>query len=133
MLPPNHQLKKVGLCHLPTALEPLDRLSEALGGPRIWIKRDDCTGLSLGGNKVRKLEYVLQEAVASGADILLTMGAIQSNHVRQTAAAAAKAGLKCRAILGEWVDYQTPSYLHSGNRILDDLLGLQVIAANPEM
>lgn len=119
------------LCELPTPMTPLSRFSDWLGGPTIWIKRDDLTGLALGGNKARKLEYVLIEAQQEGADTLLTIGALQSNHVRQTAAAAASAGLRCRALLGQWVDYQEPSYLRSGNRLLDELLGLEVIEADP--
>ena len=89
----------VSLAHLPTPLEPLDRLSEALGGPRIWVKRDDATGLAMGGNKVRKLEYLLADAVDQGADVVLTTGATQSNHCRQTAAAAARLGLRCELLL----------------------------------
>ena len=88
---------RVRLAHLPTPLEPLPRLSEALG-VEIWIKRDDCTGLAGGGNKTRKLECLLGEAMEQEADTLVTQGAVQSNHVRQTAAAAAAHGLKCEVI-----------------------------------
>ena len=77
---------QVKLCHSPTTLEPLEQLSEFLGGPEIWIKRDDCTGLATGGNKTRKLEFLLGEALKQGGDILVTQGAVQSNHARQTAA-----------------------------------------------
>ena len=73
----------VKLCHRPTALEPLKRLSKILGGPEIWIKRDDCTGLSTGGNKTRKLEYLVGDSLKNGADTLVTQGAVQSNHARQ--------------------------------------------------
>lgn len=73
---------RVRLAHLPTPLEPLKRLSEVLGGPEIWIKRDDCTGLSTGGNKTRKLEFLVADAIAKGADTLVTQGATQSNHAR---------------------------------------------------
>src|SRR3954464_5515075 len=87
------------LAHLPTPLEPLARLSQELGGPEIWIKRDDCTGMSSGGNKTRKLEFLMAEAKAEGADIVLTQGATQSNHARQTAAFAARMGLDCHILL----------------------------------
>lgn len=87
---------RVALAHRPTPLEALPRLSDRLGGPRILVKRDDCTGLAGGGNKSRQLEYLLGDALSQGADTLITHGAIQSNHVRQTAAAAAKLGLRCR-------------------------------------
>ncbi|HXL99347.1 MAG TPA: pyridoxal-phosphate dependent enzyme, partial [Rhizomicrobium sp.] len=87
---------RVTLAHLPTPLEPMERLSRHLAkdraGPRLWIKRDDCTGLSSGGNKTRKLEFLMGEARAQGADTIVTQGATQSNHARQTAAAAAKLG-----------------------------------------
>jgi len=123
---------RVPLCHLPTALQPLDRLSKELGGPRLWIKRDDCTGLSLGGNKSRKLEYVLPEVISSGADTLITIGAMQSNHVRQTIAAGVKCGLESWVVLGNWVGYEQPSYLKSGNRLLDDVLGAKVFEADAD-
>jgi len=90
---------RVRLGHLPTPLEPLARLSAHLGGPTLWIKRDDCTGLATGGNKTRKLEFLVADALAQGADTLITLGARQSNHARQTAAAAAKLGLKCVLVL----------------------------------
>ena len=77
----------------------MERLSKHLGGPRLWIKRDDCTGLSTGGNKTRKLEFLLGDAAAKGADTLITQGATQSNHARQTAAAAAKFGMACHLLL----------------------------------
>ena len=90
---------RVRLGHLPTPLEPMDRLSAHLGGPRIWIKRDDCTGLSSGGNKTRKLEYLMADALDKNATCVITQGATQSNHARQTAAAAAKLGLACHVLL----------------------------------
>ena len=86
------------LAHLPTPLEPMERLTEHLGGPRLWVKRDDLTGLGLGGNKVRKLEFVLPDAIAQDADVLVTAGVAQSNSVRQIAAGAARAGLDCHVI-----------------------------------
>ena len=85
---------KASLALLPTPLHPIQNFGAHLGGPELWIKRDDLTGLEGGGNKTRKLEYLVGDAIASGADMLVTVGAIQSNHTRQTAAAAAKAGLK---------------------------------------
>ena len=81
---------RIRLAHLPTPLEPLPRLSEALGGPSIWVKRDDCTGLGGGGNKTRKLEFLMAAARQQGADTVITPGTVQSNHARQTAAAAAR-------------------------------------------
>ena len=81
------------LAHLPTPLEPATGLTRALGGPEIWIKRDDCTGLATGGNKTRKLEFLMGAARAEGAHGVMTFGALQSNHARQTAAAAARLGL----------------------------------------
>ncbi|MFN7619106.1 MAG: pyridoxal-phosphate dependent enzyme, partial [bacterium] len=89
---------RIRLAHLPTPLEPLPRLSEALG-VEIWIKRDDCTGLASGGNKTPTLEYLMAEALAQKADVVLTQGATQSNHARQTAAIAAKLGLTCEILL----------------------------------
>jgi L-cysteate sulfo-lyase len=86
---------RISLGHFPTPLEPMGNLTALLGGPRLWVKRDDCTGLSSGGNKTRKLEYLMAEAIAQGANVVITQGATQSNHARQTAAAAAKLGMKC--------------------------------------
>ena len=114
---------RVFLAHLPTPLERLDRLSNELGGPEIWIKRDDCTGLSTGGNKTRKLEFLMAEAMAEGADIVLTQGATQSNHARQTAAAAAKLGLDCHILLEDRTGYNEPNYRLNGNVLLDVLHG----------
>ncbi|MFN3724354.1 MAG: D-cysteine desulfhydrase [Paracoccaceae bacterium] len=110
------------LGHFPTPLERLDRLTAALGGPEIWIKRDDCTGLASGGNKTRKLEFLVAEALAQGADTLVTQGATQSNHVRQTAAAAARAGLACHALLERRVTNQGADYETAGNVLLDQMM-----------
>ncbi len=99
----------------------MPRMSEALAGPRLWIKRDDCTGLAGGGNKTRKLEYLLAEALDAGADSVLTTGAIQSNHARQTAAAAAKLGLECHLLLEEEVNRTDADYGGSGNLLIDRL------------
>ena len=93
------KLPRFQLAQLPTPVEKLERLSRALGGPELLIKRDDQTGLAFGGNKTRKLEFLIGQALEQGADTLITAGAAQSNHCRQTAAAAAKAGLKCELIL----------------------------------
>lgn len=110
------------LCHLPTPLEPAPRLGAwASGASRpidLWIKRDDLTGLALGGNKVRKLEYLIGQALADGCDTLLTAGAAQSNHCRQTAAAAAHVGLWCHLALGG-----EPPARAEGNLLLDRLFG----------
>ena len=117
---------RIRLAHLPTPLEPMPRLTKALGGPELWIKRDDCTGLSTGGNKTRKLEYLMAEAVAAGADIVLTQGATQSNHARQTAAAAAKLGMDCHLILEDRTGYNEPNYRRNGNVLLDVLHGATI-------
>ncbi|MEM9270806.1 MAG: pyridoxal-phosphate dependent enzyme, partial [Pseudomonadota bacterium] len=117
---------RVALGHLPTPLEPMDRLSEVLGGPRLWVKRDDCTGLSTGGNKTRKLEFLMAEAQAQGADTIVTQGATQSNHARQTAAAAAKLGMACHILLEDRTGSNTPEYTLNGNVLLDRLHGATV-------
>ena len=109
--------------HSPTPLEPLSRLSTHLGGPTILAKRDDCTGLALGGNKTRKLEFILGEAIAAGADTLVTAGGVQSNHCRQTAAAAARHGLKCELVLSRNVASNHPEYDRTGNVLLDRIFG----------
>ena len=114
---------RVSLAHLPTRLEILPRLSEHLGGPEIWVKRDDCTGLATGGNKTRKLEFSMGEALELGADTVITVGAVQSNHVRQTAAAACKLGLKCEVLLEHRVTNPTELYRSSGNVLLDRIFG----------
>lgn len=111
------------LAHLPTPLEKLERLSKELGGPEIWIKRDDCTGLSTGGNKTRKLEFLMAEAELQGADIVITQGATQSNHARQTAAFAAKMGMGCHVLLEDRTGSNDANYNHNGNVLLDHLHG----------
>lgn len=113
---------RVNLCHRPTPLEPLERLSKALGGPRVLVKRDDCTGLAIGGNKTRKLEFLLGDALEHKADTLITVGATQSNHVRQTAAAAARFGLACEVVLERRLDGMGVEYEEGGNVLLDKLL-----------
>ena len=117
---------RIRITHGPTALEPMHRLTAALGGPNLWIKRDDCTGLATGGNKTRKLEYLVADAVQHGADTLITQGATQSNHARQTAAIAAKMGMECHIILEDRTGYRHADYQHSGNVFLDHLYGAHV-------
>ena len=124
-------LPRLPLAHLPTPLEPLSRLRAALQAenpdrpvPLLWVKRDDQTGLASGGNKTRKLEYLLAEALAEDAGVVLTVGAPQSNHCRQTAAAAARAGLRCVLVLGG-----NAPRLEGGNLLLDRLLGAEIVWA----
>ncbi len=115
-------IPRLHFAHLPTPIEPLPRLSAALGGPTLLVKRDDQTGLAFGGNKTRKLEFLVAEAQAQGADLLITAGALQSNHCRQTAAAAARFGFACTLVLvGE------PPARVSANLLLDRLLGAQIV------
>jgi L-cysteate sulfo-lyase len=112
---------RFSLAQLPTPIEELKSLSRELGGPEILIKRDDQTGLALGGNKTRKLEFLVGQALEQGADTLVTAGAAQSNHCRQTAAAAARAGLRCELLLNG-----TRPELPNGNLLLDELLGARI-------
>ncbi len=114
-------LPRCSLGFFPTPLVEMRRLSRRLGGPRLWIKRDDLTGLAFGGNKTRKLEFLLAEAAAQGCDAVLTAGAAQSNHCRQTAAGAAALGLSCHLALGG-----PPADVANGNLLLDDLLGATI-------
>lgn len=114
---------RLHLAHLPTPLEPMERLSKELGGPKLWIKRDDCTGVSTGGNKTRKLEFLFAEAEAQGADMVMTQGATQSNHARQTAAFAAKLGMECHILLEDRTGYNNANYNDNGNVLLDHLHG----------
>ncbi len=115
---------RVSIAHLPTPLEFLPRLTAHLGGPQLWVKRDDQTGLALGGNKTRKLEFLVAEALAQRADTLVTCGAAQSNHARQTAAAAARFGLACTLVLRG-----VPPSQAQGNLLLDQLLGAEIVWA----
>ena len=112
---------RFSLAQLPTPIEELKSLSRELGGPELLIKRDDQTGLALGGNKTRKLEFLVGQALEQGADTLVTAGAAQSNHCRQTAAAAARAGLRCELLLNG-----TKPELPNGNLLLDELLGARI-------
>jgi L-cysteate sulfo-lyase len=123
------------LGHFPTALEPMERLTAHLRRqhpqvPELWIKRDDCTGLATGGNKTRKLEFLVGEAIGQQADVLITQGATQSNHARQTAAAAARAGLDCKILL-EQRQVRDEEYERSGNVLLDELLGAEIVDRLP--
>jgi L-cysteate sulfo-lyase len=122
---------RLELGFLPTPLVPLERLSARLGGPRLWLKRDDCTGLATGGNKTRKLEYLLADALRQQADVIVTFGAVQSNHARQTAAACAVAGLPCHLVLARKVPWPHPQYDRAGNVLLDRLLGASVRMVEP--
>ena len=117
------EFPSVPLCHQPTPLEFMPRMSESLGGPRLWIKRDDCTGLATGGNKTRKLEFLIADAIEKGADMVVTQGAVQSNHVRQTAAAACKFGLDCHALLERRVPDRATDYETTGNVLFDQMFG----------
>jgi 1-aminocyclopropane-1-carboxylate deaminase len=108
-------------------MHPLERLSDHLGGARVWAKRDDCnSGLAFGGNKIRKLEYLVAEAIAERCDTLVSIGGVQSNHTRQVAAAAAKAGLKCVLVQESWVDWPDVTYDRVGNILLSRLMGADV-------
>ena len=112
----------------PSPLEPLPRLSAHLGGKvEIWAKRDDCNaGLAFGGNKTRKLEYLVPDALAQGCDTLVSIGGVQSNHTRQVAAVAAKLGLKCVLVQESWVDWPDSLYDRVGNILLSRLMGAEV-------
>src|ERR1043165_5983848 len=117
-----NQISRLHFAHLPTAIEELPRLSESLGGPRILIKRDDQTGLAFGGNKTRKLEFLIAEALDQGARTLISGGALQSNHCRQTAAAASRFGLGCTLVLTGQMPNQP-----SANLLLDQMFGAEIV------
>jgi D-cysteine desulfhydrase family pyridoxal phosphate-dependent enzyme len=121
-------LSREPLAHLPTKIESLSRLTKDLDGPELLIKRDDQTGLAFGGNKTRKLEYLMAQALAEGADLVLTAGADQSNHCRQTAAAAARCGLDCTLVLVEPAPETS-----TANLFLDKLLGADLIWTEKDM
>ncbi|MEM8976930.1 MAG: D-cysteine desulfhydrase [Pseudomonadota bacterium] len=118
-----NRFPRVHLCHQPTPIEPMERMTKYLGGPKLFIKRDDCTGLASGGNKTRKLEFLVGDALDQGADMLVTQGAVQSNHVRQTAAAACRVGLKCHGLLEQRLADAPENYNANGNVLLDELFG----------
>jgi 1-aminocyclopropane-1-carboxylate deaminase len=112
-------------------VHPLERLSAYLGGPAIWAKREDCnSGLAFGGNKTRKLEYLVPDALAQGADTLVSIGGVQSNHTRQVAAVAARLGLKARLVQEHWVDWPDPGYERVGNIQLSRIMGADVRLAD---
>ncbi len=119
---------RLRFAQLPTPLHPLPRLTAHLAGPQLWIKRDDLTGLPGGGNKTRKLEFVVADALRAGADTLVTVGAVQSNHTRQTAAAAVRAGLRCVLLHNGWAPEPGPAYRDVGNVLLSDVLGAELYA-----
>src|SRR4051812_49685948 len=107
----------------PSPVHPLDRLSDHLGGARVWAKREDCnSGLAYGGNKTRKLEYLAADALAKGADTLVSIGGVQSNHTRQVAAVAARLGLKCVLVQEHWVDWPDVVYDKVGNILLSRIM-----------
>src|SRR6187431_3489905 len=111
----------------PSPVHPLDRLSAHLGGAEVWAKREDVnSGLAFGGNKTRKLEYIVPDALAQGADTLVSIGGFQSNHTRQVAAVAAKLGLGCRLVQEKWVDWGDPVNDRVGNILLSRIMGADV-------
>ena len=119
-------IPRLKFAHLPTPIEAMPRLTAAHRGPQLWIKRDDQTGLAFGGNKTRKLEFLVAEAQAHGAQTLITAGAVQSNHCRQVAAAAARFGFDCILVLSG----EKPTTI-TGNLLLDQLLGAEIVWAEP--
>ncbi len=121
------KFERIKLGHFPTPIEHLKNVSEHLDGPNIFIKRDDCTGLATGGNKTRKLEFLIPDAIKNKAELIVTVGAIQSNHARQTAAACSLKGLKCLIILEQRLKDPPDSYMNSGNFFLNKLLGAEVM------
>lgn len=120
------KLPRVQFAHLPTPLEPMENLSKKFGGPRLFVKRDDCTGVAMGGNKARQADFYFGEAVKSGADTAVTTGAIQSNHARMTCAYARKLGMACELQLEHRVAGKGHTYLNSGNILIDRLLGARI-------
>src|SRR4029077_17570059 len=122
-----HDFPRHRLTFGPSPVHPLDRLSDHLGGPRIWAKREDCnSGLAYGGNKTRKLEYLIPDALSQGADTLVSIGGVQSNHTRQVAAVAAKAGLKAVLVQESWVDWPDAVNDKVGNILLSRIMGADV-------
>ena len=120
------KFKRIKLGHFPTPIEHLKNISEYLGGPNIFIKRDDCTGLATGGNKTRKLEFLIPDAIKNKAELVVTVGAVQSNHARQTAAACTLVGLKCLIIFEQRLKDAPQAYMKSGNVFLDKLFGADI-------
>ena len=118
---------RVPLLFGPSPIHPLDRLTAHLGGARLWAKRDDCnSGIAFGGNKTRKLEYLVADALATGCDTLVSIGGVQSNHTRQVAAVAARLGLKCVLVQESWVDWPDVTYDRVGNILMSRLCGADV-------
>jgi len=120
------KFKRIKLGHFPTPIEHLKNISQFLDGPNIFIKRDDCTGLATGGNKTRKLEFLMPDAINKKAELVITIGAVQSNHARQTAAACTLMGLKCLIILEQRLKNPPDAYMNSGNIFLDKLFGAEI-------
>ena len=120
------KFERIKLGHFPTPIEHLKNISKYFGGPNIFIKRDDCTGLATGGNKTRKLEFLIPDAIKNKADLVVTIGAVQSNHARQTAAACTLMGLKCLIILEQRLKDAPEIYMNSGNVFLNKLFGADV-------
>jgi 1-aminocyclopropane-1-carboxylate deaminase len=126
-MPALESFKRYPLMFGPSPIHPLDRLSDHLGGARVWAKREDCnSGLAFGGNKTRKLEYLLADALDQGADTLVSIGGVQSNHTRQVAAAAAKAGMKAVLVQESWVDWPDAVNDKVGNILLSRIMGADV-------
>jgi 1-aminocyclopropane-1-carboxylate deaminase len=122
-----HEFPRHRLTFGPSPVHPLERLSDHLGGARVWAKRDDVnSGLAYGGNKTRKLEYIVPDVLRSGADTLVSIGGYQSNHTRQVAAVAAHLGLKCRLVQERWVDWDDPVNDRVGNILLSRIMGADV-------
>jgi 1-aminocyclopropane-1-carboxylate deaminase len=126
------KFKRYPLTFGPTPIERLKRLSEYLGGAvEIYAKREDCnSGLAFGGNKIRKLEYIVPDAIASNADTLVTIGGVQSNHTRQVAAVAAKLGMKCRLVQESWVPFEDAVYDRVGNILMSRVMGAEIELVN---
>ena len=120
------KFERIKLGHFPTPIEHLKNITKYLEGPNIFIKRDDCTGLATGGNKTRKLEFLIPDAIKNKAELVVTVGAVQSNHARQTAAACALMGLKCLIILEQRVKDPPEIYMNSGNVFLNKLYGADI-------
>jgi len=120
------KFERVKLGHFPTPIEHLKNITKYLDGPNIFIKRDDCTGLATGGNKTRKLEFLIPDAIKNKAELVVTVGAVQSNHARQTAASCALMGLKCLIVLEQRLKDPPEAYMKSGNVFLDKLFGAEI-------
>ncbi len=122
------KFEKYKLTFGPTPIEALPRLSAHLGGDvELYAKREDCnSGLAFGGNKVRKMEYIIPDAIKSGADTLVTIGGVQSNHTRQVAAIAAKIGMKCRLVQESWVPFNDAVYDRVGNILISRVMGAEI-------